>query len=99
MTCEIHKDCPDCVAAAHAREVERLRKAREKKKILTGKKTVGRKNYMERDPTLVSQAKIIYGRTLSYRKTSEELARKGYLNSSFKTYAPTAIKRMVSYEE
>jgi DNA invertase Pin-like site-specific DNA recombinase len=76
--------------------VAKLKAARDRKRIETGKKCGGRKTYAERDPAMVSLAKSLTKKGLSLRQVAMELERAGHVQKNGWRYTATAIKRMVS---
>jgi DNA invertase Pin-like site-specific DNA recombinase len=82
-----------------ARLVAKLKAARERKRA-TGAKVEGRRSYAELNPAMVSEAKRLHrkpvkGNRRSLREISAELARQGFVSSTGKPFAATAIARMV----
>ena len=74
--------------------VAKLRAARDRKKVRTGKKVGGRKNYAEERPELVARA--IQLRNLpSLRAISAQLALDGFRTLTGKAYAPMAVRSML----
>lgn len=75
--------------------VAKLRGARDRKRLATGKKVGGRKSYMEMNPNLVARAiELKPGRSL--REIAALLADDGYLTPSGKVYAPMAVRSMIN---
>jgi len=81
--------------------VEKLRKARERKKAATGK-CEGRKSWAERQPELIREAKRLArrnpktGRKRSLRQISAELERLGYVNTRGRRFEARQVSRLVS---
>jgi DNA invertase Pin-like site-specific DNA recombinase len=70
--------------------VAKLRAARERKKIATGK-CGGRQSYDEARPEVVALAKELQSGGMSLRKISEELAARGHLTGGGKPYAASVM--------
>ena len=76
-----------------ARLVAKLKGARERKKVETGK-CGGRKSHAERDPQMVKAAQAANdGRSL--RAISAALAEQGFTTPSGRDYSPSAVKSML----
>ncbi len=80
--------------------VAKLKGARDRKRAVTGK-CGGRKSYVERDAKMVALAKRlarypVNGRKRSLREIAAELQAHGHVTGDGKTYAATAIARMVT---
>jgi DNA invertase Pin-like site-specific DNA recombinase len=80
-----------------ARLVDKLRKARERKRKTTGK-CEGRKTYAESDPELVAQAVELSQRRprLSLREIAGELARLGRTTPRGLPYSASSVKSMLT---
>jgi DNA invertase Pin-like site-specific DNA recombinase len=80
-----------------ARLVDKLRKARERKRKTTGK-CEGRKSYAERDPELVAKAIELsqWRPRLSLREIAAELAQIGKTTPSGLPYSASAVKSMLA---
>ncbi|MBZ9810716.1 recombinase family protein [Mesorhizobium sp. ESP-6-2] len=83
--------------------VEKLRGARERKRVATGKKVGGRKNYAEidRGPEMIALSKKLHrypvnGRRRSLADIAEALERAGFVSSAGTRYTPTAVSRMLA---
>lgn len=75
--------------------VAKLKAARDRKKIATGK-CGGRKTYTEGRPETVALAKELSGRRMSLRKISAELAANGHTTARGKPYAASAVQTMLA---
>jgi DNA invertase Pin-like site-specific DNA recombinase len=80
--------------------VAKLKGARERKRLTTGKKVEGRKSHAELQPELVALAKRLRrqkpkGGRMSLRKISAELAAQGLLNENGRPFAAASIKSML----
>lgn len=77
--------------------VARLRKARDRKSALLGRRIEGNPQWkvVRLPETTVAAAREAAGRGLSLRSIASELAASGMLNESGKPYGPQSIKRMV----
>ncbi|MGX5842682.1 recombinase family protein [Mesorhizobium sp. ArgA1] len=83
--------------------VEKLRGARERKRITTGMKVGGRKNYSEIEGgvEMIALAKKLHrypvnGRRRTLAEIAEALENGGFLSSAGTRFTPTAISRMVA---
>lgn len=74
--------------------VAKLRAARDRKRVRTGKKVGGRKSYLETNPTLVARAVAL--RALpSLRAISAQLAEEGFKTPTGVPYAAMAVRSML----
>ncbi|CAN7468813.1 recombinase family protein [Mesorhizobium sp. LjNodule214] len=83
--------------------VEKLKGARERKRLATGRKVGGRRNYSEIDGGLamIALAKKLHrypvnGRQRTLADVAKALADAGYLSSAGTQYTPTAVSRMLA---
>jgi DNA invertase Pin-like site-specific DNA recombinase len=88
--------------------VAKLKGARDRKRMVTGKKVSGRKNYAEMRPAVVERArwfavqthpertKEMPHRALSLREISAALANEGYLTPTGRPYAAMAVRSMLT---
>ncbi|TPM27260.1 recombinase family protein [Mesorhizobium sp. B2-2-2] len=83
--------------------VEKLRGARERKRMATGRKVGGRKNYAEIDggPEMIALAKKLHrypvnGRRRTLADIAEALESEGFVSSTGTRYTPTAVSRMLA---
>lgn len=80
--------------------VERMRKARERRRVATGK-CEGRKSHAELRPEAVKLVKRLRrrsprtGRRMAYRDISEALEARGHVSSTGKPFGPSAILSML----
>jgi DNA invertase Pin-like site-specific DNA recombinase len=91
--------------------VAKLKGARDRKRMVTGKKVSGRKNYAEMRPAVVERArwfavqahpertKAMPHRALSLREISAALANEGHLTPSGRPYAPMAVRSMLRTQQ
>jgi hypothetical protein len=82
-----------------ARLVAKLRAARERKRVATGK-CEGRKTHAELNPELVREARRLRrrlpkGGQRSLRDVSAELARLGHLNAAGRPFSASSVKSMI----
>lgn len=86
-----------------ARLVEKLRAARDRASERAGRRVEGRRGYAETHAPLINEAKRLArrnpktGQVRSLRSIADELARTGYLTATGKPFAPTQVKRLLSY--
>ncbi|WP_082953900.1 recombinase family protein [Mesorhizobium sp. AA23] len=83
--------------------VEKLRGARERKRMATGRKVGGRKNYAEIDggPKMIALAKKLHrysvnGKRRTLAEIAEALEYEGFVSSAGTRYTPTAVLRMLA---
>lgn len=75
--------------------VGKLRGARDRKRLATGKKVGGRQNYAETNPDMVARAiELKDGRSL--REIAALLEADGYRTTTGKRYAPMAVRSMLA---
>ena len=81
------------------RVVVKLRAARDRVRAAKGK-CEGRKSFLERDPELVRQAKLLHrklpkGRRRSLREIARELAAMGHLNKRGQPHSASSVRSML----
>ncbi|UCI23510.1 recombinase family protein [Mesorhizobium sp. B2-8-5] len=83
--------------------VEKLRGARERKRMATGRKVGGRKNYAEIDggPKMIALAKklhrySVHGKRRTLAEIAEALEYEGFVSTAGTRYTPTAVSRMLA---
>ena len=83
-----------------AMTVAKLRGARDRKRVATGRKVEGRKSHAELRPEVVAEAKRLRrkrpkGGQRTYRQIAAELFQAGHANSHRRPFSPSSIKAMV----
>lgn len=78
-----------------ARLVAKLKAARERKRIASGK-CEGRKSYAEANPKMVELARELSRQRLSLREISAALAGQGYRTAKDMPFSASAVKSMIA---